>query len=71
MSQIRKPFGKLWNFSFRVTQQNNNKKTLVKNDINDDTIIMEVALTFKIPKNKTPSIVMDENEIKKYIDRII
>ena len=32
---------------------------------------MEVALTFKIPKNKTPSIVMDENEIKKYIDRII
>ena len=71
MSQITKPFGKLWNFFLRVTQQNNNKKTLVKNDINDDTIIMEAALTFKIPKNKTPSIVRDENEIKKYIDRII
>ena len=50
---------------------NHSKITLVENDnvINDDTKVADLNL--KIPKYKTSSIVMDENESNKDIDRIV
>ena len=76
-----KTFWKTVKFFLSSKTTNHSKITLVENDkvINDDTKVAETldsffteaVLNLKIPKYKTSSIVMDENESNKDIDRIV